>query len=80
MLLETGNYFAVARSKAGAHFLGVGLTQSKGALAVWVHPGVITASKSNKATADEYAFSTSFQCRCRHPRLQARRKTHDDVT
>lgn len=30
MLLETGNYFAVARSNAGAHSLGVGLTQSKG--------------------------------------------------
>jgi hypothetical protein len=30
MLLETGNYFAVARSNAGADSLSVGLTQSKG--------------------------------------------------
>jgi hypothetical protein len=30
MLLETGNYFAVARSNARAESLGVGLTERKG--------------------------------------------------
>jgi hypothetical protein len=30
MLLETGNYFAVAWSNAGAESLGVSLAQSKG--------------------------------------------------
>jgi hypothetical protein len=63
MLLETGNYFAIARSNDGAESLRVGLTERKGRFGPL---GLIPEARLRRAKAmkllsmDEQAFSTSL--------------------